>query len=105
VTAAPHLPPDAGSARSGGSRPLLRILLLLAGLFQLAVPIACFGMAATEDGGIGASIMLGIAQLLAIPAVVCTIPGLVLAWRNRLVPAALVFLAGLALQWVLLQIA
>jgi hypothetical protein len=29
----------------------------------------------------------------------------VLAWRNRLVPAALVFLAGLALQWVLLQIA
>lgn len=103
MTQAPQLPREDQPTHPGAGRPLLRILLLLAGVFQLALPIACLGMAATEDTGIGSSIMLGIAKLLAIPAVVCTLPGLVLAWRGRLMTGACFFLAGLAIQWILLQ--
>jgi hypothetical protein len=105
VTAEPHLPPRDGPGRDGDGRRLIRIALLLAGVLQLAVPIASFGMGVTDEPGIGASIMLGIAKLLAFPALLCTLPGLVLTWRGRLIPGALFFLAGLALQWILLQAA
>lgn len=83
------MPPQ---ARTEFYASLRALVLAIGGLETLALVMFAALMLQSSDP-LGAAIGRRIVLLLAAPYLVLTLPGLVLAWRNRLLPLALALVA------------
>ena len=70
-------------------RTALRRLVLGIGVMETIALAAFAGLMLQSSDPLGASIGRGVTMLMAAPYAVCTVPAMVLAWRNRLLPLAL----------------
>lgn len=88
-------------------RKIFRILILLSGGLEAVLGLGFSAMFLTGSSNpLGSSIAQGIATLIAVPLLVCVLPALLLAWRDRVLPlAAVLSLAAPALCYYLMATA
>ena len=75
--------------------------ILAAAELVLGVGFAGLFLASSSDP-LGPAIAAGVAELTAVPLVLCALPALILAWRDRWMPLALVLALATPALWLLL---
>jgi hypothetical protein len=82
-------PPPPSAANALSLQTSLRRLTLAIGAVETLALVYFAGIMLQSSDPMGAAIGRAVAMLMAVPYVVLTLPGIVLAWKNRWLPLAL----------------
>ena len=82
-------PPQVANAKALSIDTALRRLTLAIGAMETVALMFYAGIMLQGSDPMGAAIGRAITMLMAVPYVLLTLPGLVLAWKNRMLPLAL----------------